>query len=56
MKEPDIFERAGLTLSQEQKQKAIELANEFFVISRGRYGLVELVDALVELNRQNLEA
>lgn len=46
MSEPDIFERAGLQLTEEQKAEIQFMAQELHVASRGLFGLVELMRLL----------
>lgn len=40
---PDIFERAGLELTEEHKAKLTALGDAAYVQSAGRFGLGELI-------------
>lgn len=46
--EPDIFEKFGLDLTDEQKAQLVNVALDANILSRGRFGLIELLHGLTQ--------
>ena len=42
----DVFEKLGMDLTDDQKQRILEIAEAAFIVSGGRHGLAELLHVL----------